>query len=60
MLGSIYTIIIVFITGLFVGYLYFSLTEKAETMKLKTLHNYPSIGFDGDCKIYQIKRKNQI
>ena len=58
MLGSIYTIIIVFLTGTFIGYLYFSLTEDAEVMRLKALHNYPSIGFDGDCKIYQIKRKS--
>ena len=57
MLGSIYTIIIVFLTGLFTGYLYFSLTEKAEVIRLKSLHNYPSTDFDGDCKIYQIRRK---
>ena len=57
MLGSIYTIIIAFLTGLFTDYLYFSLTEKAEVIRLKSLHNYPSAGFDGDCKIYQIRRK---
>ena len=60
MLGSIYTIIISFVTGLFVGYLYFSLNERAETVRLKALHNYQSVGFDGDCKIYQIRRKNEI
>ena len=54
----IYAIIIVFLTGTFIGYLYFSLMEDAEVMRLKTLHNYPSIGFDGDCKIYQIRRKS--
>jgi len=54
----IYIIIIAFLTGVFIGYLYFSLAEKAEVIRLKTLHNYPSIGFDGDCKIYRIKRKS--
>ena len=54
----IYTIIIVFLTGTFIGYLYFSLTEEAEVIRLKALHNYLSIGFDGDCKIYQIRRKS--